>query len=114
MSKTIKELKASLGDYKEAKRIGNNTLRVEYNDGTVAIRLHHTDVVTFLNDGTIVLNSGGWGTNTTKDRINKYSPVGVYQKKYEWFLYPSNEPFFDGINITRDGKVLNPKGGNQS
>jgi hypothetical protein len=44
------------------------------------------------------LNSGGWRTSTTKDRINKYSPVKVYQRKYEWYLQDGTE-FEDNILV---------------
>ena len=77
-----------LTDIKRSRKVGNNTFRVEYQDGTVAIRLHTTDVVTFKTDGTTVLNSGGWQTSTTKSRINTYIPKGyyLYQRNYCWYV----------------------------
>ena len=81
------------------RKIGNNTIAFIELDGTVSIQLHSTKVVQIHPDDTVTLNSGGWRTSTTKDRINKYSPVKVYQKKHEWFL-EDGTPFEDGIVVS--------------
>jgi len=36
-----------------------------------AVRLHRTDIVTFEPDGSIVLDTGGFQTPTTRDRMNR-------------------------------------------
>jgi hypothetical protein len=83
---------------RKERKIGNNTYaEIEYDD-SVSVRLHGTAVVRFYPNGTVKLNSGGWRTSTTKDRINKYSPVKVYQKKYEWYLQDGTE-FEDNILV---------------
>ena len=71
---------------KSAKKIGNNTFEVIYKDGCRAIRLHRTDVVTYRPDGACILNTDGWQTRTTKDRMNKYAPVSVYQVDSIWYV----------------------------
>lgn len=81
------------------RKVGNNTYAFIETDGTVAIELHGTKVVRFLTNGLVELNSGGWQTSTTKDRINKYSPVGVYQKNFEWFL-DDGTPFEDKMLVS--------------
>ena len=68
------------------RRVANNTVHYIRPDGCEVWRLHHTDIVTKRPDGLYVLNSGGWRTSTTKDRINAYAPVRLYQHKHEWFL----------------------------
>lgn len=88
----------------KSKRIGNNTLEIIYSDGSKAIRLHDTNVVTFKKDK-IILDSGGWRTNTTKARINQYSPFTVYQKDFDWFVVVNNDwskliPFKDGMKLS--------------
>lgn len=52
------------------------------------VRLHKTNVVTFHSDGSIVLDSGGWKTVTTKDRMNRALPEGwsVYSDRGVWYL----------------------------
>jgi len=76
---------------RKERKIGNNTYAEIGYDDSVSIRLHGTAVVRFYPNGLVKLNSGGWRTSTTKDRINKYSPVKVYQKKYEWYLQDRTE-----------------------
>jgi hypothetical protein len=82
----------------DRRKVGNNTYAEILHDGSVGIMLHSTYVVKIHEDGTYTLNSGGWQTNTTKDRINKYSPVSVYQKNYEWFLRDGT-PFEDKMLV---------------
>ena len=55
-------------------------------DDDLVITLHGTQIIRFLADGRIQLNSGGWQTNTTKDRINMYSPFTIRQKKGTWYI----------------------------
>jgi len=86
------------------RKIGNNTYAYIQADGSVAIELHGTNVVVIYPDDSVMLNSGGWHTSTTKDRINKYSPVRVYQKNYEWFL-GDGTPFEDKMIVTPDWVV---------
>lgn len=85
-------------------------------DGTYksayAVRLHNTDVVTLHPDGSYTLNSGGWRTVTTKDRINRYAPGNVFQSNGEWF-YSWGDPrnhteiyFCDGMRVAASGEPV--------
>ena len=105
------------GRNKEQRKLENNTYLVRHED-SLAVRLHETDVVTYLPNGKVILNSGGWKTVTTKDRLNKYSPVRIYQEKSIWFYNDSQtdpiqwqpinrKPYFDGITF-KDGVCINP------
>jgi len=71
-----------------SKRIANNTLEIQYPDGSTAYRLHNTDIVTYKPNGDIVLNTGGWNTVTTRARMNSYLPQGlrVQRRKGESFI----------------------------
>lgn len=60
-------------------------LRCHYPD-TYAIWFHNTAVVLIHADGTYTLQTGGWRTNTTKSRLNEYSPVRVYSFKWDWYV----------------------------
>jgi len=107
----------------QSRKVGNNTYLQRIGENAIALRLHNTDVVTYYADGSIVLDSGGWKTPTTKDRINMGLPGGwqVYQDKGIWYLVkgrywdpiPPEEQrkwvFRDGITI-RDGRVLRDGG----
>jgi hypothetical protein len=104
-----------------SKFLKRNTVEYFTDRGQRIVRLHDTDIVTFPNPDNpywFILNSGGWRTPTTKDRINAVLPQGVciYQDRGIWYvrigLWDSNSgktiPFFDGIEI-RDGILKNPK-----
>jgi hypothetical protein len=86
----------------ECRKVGNNTYAEILSDGSVGIMLHSTYVVKIHEDGTYTLNSGGWQTLTTKDRINQYSPRYVFQKNYEWFVKINDKPypFIDGMVVS--------------
>jgi hypothetical protein len=87
------------------RKVGNNTYAYILLDGSVAIELHGTKVVIIHPDDTYTLNSGGWQTSTTKDRINQYSPMKVYQKKHVWYLDNGTE-FEDGMIVTSEFLVI--------
>ena len=65
---------------KTSKKIGNNT----YLLGGNKIILHDT-VILEQNGDNIILNTGGWSTRTTHDRMNQYLPanIWVHRVKYE-------------------------------
>lgn len=64
-------------------------------DKTIAVTLHSTDVVTAHEDGTLTLNSGGWRTITTKDRINAWLPRGYILCQHDggWFIRTPQETY---------------------
>lgn len=77
-------------------------------NGYTIVRYHNTDVVKF-NDKEIILNSGGWRTNTTKTRMdqtrNQFNlPFAVFQKNYEWYVHTKNGivDYFDGMIIKNE------------
>jgi hypothetical protein len=66
----------------------NTTVRME--DNTTIVTLYNTDIVKVSYDS-IILNTGGWDTPTTKTRMNQTSNqfnlgFRVYQKNYSWFV----------------------------
>ena len=87
----------------KAKKIANNTYRID-NEKNEVIRFHDTDILTFER-GFVILNSGGFLTKTTKDRLNKYLPQGVYvyQKDFKWFVKDDRDgtvkEFVDNMRI---------------
>ena len=85
---------------RESKKIGNNTYMKRREGGAVACMLHSTDVITWKPDGSIVYNSGGWRTVTTKARMNEYGPEGISQKAGVWYI--GGMVYADGC-IYRDG-----------
>lgn len=93
---TFADLDAQLtGRCAQSRKVANNTYLVRRGDD-IAVKLHATDVVTFHPDGTLTLNSGGWFTVTTKERINRYLPSGIClsQIKGRWYLvYPGHAEY---------------------
>jgi len=90
-----------------SKKIGNNTYAERREPGKIAIRLHKTDVVTYYEDGSIVLRNGGFRTPTTKDRINEHSPVRLSQHKSVWtFVWGfKTYTFKEGVTLKPDCTV---------
>lgn len=105
------------GDYAEALRhlgnrpgyrAGHNTRVVrEGYAGLPALRYHDTDVVTYHPDGSLVLDSGGWRTVTTKDRLNQVGAVRVWSERSVWYVgwHSGIHAFADGIRLYPDGRV---------
>lgn len=86
--------------------IANNTVRYTRPDGTVVIRLHHTDILMFSADGKeCTYDTAGWKTVTTKDRFNRFGPVRVYSDRGQWYMNGNKaNPYHDGITLKRVNK----------
>lgn len=102
------------GRDKLQRKVDNNTYVVA-RENAIAIRLHGTDVVTITPDNHYILNSGGWQTVTTKDRINKYAhPIYLSQEKGVWHIAKRGQewkdrtwiPFADGMEVDAEGNIL--------
>lgn len=74
------------GEPMDTRVIANNTVLERLVSGDIAVKLHHTRVVTFHDypdaddpdqGEYVTLNTGGWYTVTTKDRMNRYAPDNV-------------------------------------
>src|SRR3990167_4512368 len=92
------------GRTKDKKKLANNTYAIRAVDH-IAVRLHNTDVVKHYQNGDTVLDSGGWRTATTKDRINSFSSARIYQENSLWYVAGAKKLFADGMRITAGGKV---------
>lgn len=101
---TYSEFK-QFADTRRARKLANNTYLVERDDGGLGIRLHSTEVVIYYPDR-IVLNSGGWQTVTTKERMNRFSPIRVWSDKGVWYAFNGvTVPYADGITFYNDGRI---------
>lgn len=98
----------------KAKKVDNNTFKIHYIDGSIAIRLHKTDIVTYFSSPSgllkyMVLNSGGYYTVTTKRRINKYARnINVYQRNGVWCV-KTRIPY-DPDLIFENSMIINERG----
>lgn len=97
------------GKDKKRRPIANNTYVRRKENGNIAIRLHNTDIIVITLKDSIILNTGGWYTPTTRERMNSFTRggVSVEQKDKIWYLVVDNKKytFTDGIVITRNRKV---------
>lgn len=70
--------------------IGSHKTTVRMSNGLLSVVYHRTEVVK-TTPKSIILNSGGWKTATTKKRMNQASNqfglgYNVYQKKGKWYV----------------------------
>lgn len=72
------------------KKLAHNTTVERFDDG-IGVRYHSTVIVFYHNDRhTITVNTGGWNTVTTRQRINALLPKGwgiVSEKQMLWLAY---------------------------
>lgn len=78
--------------------IANNT-RVHWcGEDVIEIKLHSTNIIRFHRDGRVQLNSGGWETVTTQERIHRYTNARVFavREKGEtesvWYMHLTPNP----------------------
>lgn len=106
---TVREQREGIESIRH-KRIAPNTLEYIRPDGVRVIKLHRTDIIEFHPEF-ILLNTGGWQTITTKDRMNKFigHNIRIYQQNSIWTVYTAQEQviFFDGLKIDYDGHAIN-------
>lgn len=95
------KLLATARNPEKGKLLANNTRLYQRGDN-YAVRLHKTDVVTIQPDDTYILDTGGWDTVTTKERLNRFSPAWVRSHKGEWQL-GDGSPFRDGVVVDHTG-----------
>lgn len=128
------KMRHTISDYASAKRaarelrngkLGNNTWIFERpgegGEVVVVIILHSTPIVTYHEDDSVTLNSGGYRTVTTKARMNEVVPAWVHirQTKREWYVSAGSfsGPFYDGIRLYPKGEPFghrrNPGSGSQ-
>lgn len=101
LPKSFTAARELLGD-RPRRKVANNTY-LEPRNGSIAIRLHDTDIVVFhLNDLT-TFDTGGWLSMLTKSRINDALPEGIVlsSDRGRWYFYATGTsiPFTDGITL---------------
>jgi hypothetical protein len=102
---------------RDKRTIGHNTILARRDDEAISVKYHNSAVVVYFapkDDCLVTLNSCGWRTMTTKERINEFCPSGfsVYQERGTWTLSrrgenPESFTFADGITIDTYGRVFN-------
>lgn len=87
---------------------GRFTRIIRRRDNEIVIRHYATDIITYFEDGAIRLDTGGWRSFTTKERLNEYTPrdLRIFQRRGVWFWSAGKQlgHFADGIVFSRDGQ----------
>jgi hypothetical protein len=91
------------------KKLDHNTY-LTYNkwDDEFEIALHGWCIIRVCKDRWI-LSACGWRTVTTKDRLNKFAPIRLYQKKFQWYIADDNgihHEFQDGMSVNAKGEPI--------
>ncbi len=86
-------------------KIGTRATTVHTNEQGQTQVIYHTTAAVNFNPKLIILNHGGWMTNTTKTRMNQASvqfSLGyhVYQDNFDWWV------IFKGEHLPFEGRTI--------
>lgn len=81
--------------------IAANTRVTQLDDGTIGIKLHDTYIIKYYSNllggkyysqegDTIQLDSGGWNTPLTRDRMDRFCPLNVWTDKFVMYVSELN------------------------
>ncbi len=113
MLKAHYEWLVSLMNGRTDKKLGNNTWGYMAPGGLLEITLHKTVILRATPNGSLKLDSGGYKTVTTKDRLNEYLPAWyqIYQAGGVWHLVHFLTTYHYGGEmedfVFADGMVIN-------
>lgn len=85
MKPSYKDAKAFLGG-DVVRKLGHETSVGTRSADGIAVTLYRTDIIIYYPDGSIRLDTGGWRSRLTKDRLNECSPFHVYSERGEWAI----------------------------
>lgn len=91
---------------RSTKQVATKVIKTECGIG---IQYHSTVVVEYLDSEGIVLNTGGYETNTTKARMNQYLPynISIKQSNFNWFIKVDDKTIpFEGRKYIIDNKLI--------
>lgn len=83
MRKITKDAIAKFYSFQSFKR-GNT--EVIPDGGAVSLMLHGHEIACLWVSGTLTINTHGWLTNVTKERLNGLEGVNITQKAFNWYL----------------------------
>lgn len=95
----------------------NNTRIVRTGKSSVGIKLHKTVIIEYFEDGRIKLNTDGWKTITTRNRMNAFqNHFSIWQEKFIWYLeyqfntylYEDRMILFPSGKVELHNKVIDP------
>ena len=88
----------SINAFLNAKTFKRENMKVEVLPNVTILNLHNNAIAYRYNDPqrTLTIDSCGWFTPTTKERLNALEGVNIQQKNFVWFL---NGKEWDGNSI---------------
>ena len=91
--------KDSINAFLNAKEFKRQNMNVEVLPNVTLLKLHNNTIAYRYKDPkrTLTIDSCGWFTPTTKERLNALEGVNIYQKNFIWYLNGSE---WDGNNTT--------------
>jgi hypothetical protein len=103
---------------KTRRKIKANTYLEVLDDNTLGVLYHQTYILKINKDQTFTLNTGGWNTVTTRERMRRaialFNPMSknyVFTKKGELFFQETAKQaveFFDGMIVSATtGRCVN-------
>ncbi len=100
---------ARLGFYKKITRISAKCVRMDYDNGFAIIYVETAVYIENTAENFVILDNGGWKTNTTKRHINDHLKGGyIRQKNFEWHMMNAAHEFVTNFGNIR-GHAINSK-----
>ena len=96
-------------DNRPAPEGAKNTRIIRLDEHSIGLKLHDTVIVIYSDNGTIQLNTDGWQTVTTRERMNRWqNKFSIHQTQFIWYITYQNETYLfeDNMYLTYDNKVL--------
>ena len=90
----------------QRKLTGNTYLFLMPDNLSYGICYHRTTIIVIHPNNRYTLNSGGWRTVTTKQRMNNLAGAHVFQHDWQWFYGDKNTPYSDHCTIDESGKLV--------
>lgn len=84
------------------RKLANNTYLID-NGKRRAVRLHSTDILTEVKPGTLRVDTGGWDTMTTRERLGRFS--SLYVRREKGTTYVDSQPLRDGMIVSGSLRV---------
>ena len=80
--------KQSINAFMNAKKFNRQNMQVEVLPNVTLLKLHNNIIAYRYNDPkrTLSIDSCGWFTPTTKERLNALEGVSIQQKAFKWYL----------------------------
>lgn len=100
---------------RERKKYGNNTYLELGDDGNSVKLVYHNTIVAVFKPDMVILNSSGWHTSTTKERLNWAMHLAGINDSYIsqvggiWYLTKRDgkkAAFYEGMKIDYSGDVI--------